>query len=230
MEEFMKALFSNALLAVAAVLIAATPARAIETKPGFSGSVPPGQIFQCQPGSYLIGLSENQTDRIVGVRFICVSSDSSQLWTSEPGLIPTSLGDVHKDHGAAWTNVMCPKDYFIVGWRGTFGTYSADTHGSAHVGIQLLADLAPVCRNLHGDIFAVNGGSLHQADDNNLQVTAWDGLNGARSCQPGQPAIGVLFEFEELRNDDPNNRFEDAALICDGFPVNAGAIGTTLVH
>lgn len=225
-------LCANAILTTLIVaLVTAMPAKAIETKPGFfsGGSVPPGQIFQCpEPGEYLVGLLQNQTDRIVGAGLVCASTDRTQLWIGDT-VVPASkmVGDFH-NQGAILTNVTCPKDYFIVGWRGTRGTYKPETHGFAPPGVDLLADLAPVCRRFDGTIFAFNDGRLHQADDNDLHVTPWDGLNGPRSCQAGWAAIGVLFEFQQALNSDPNNQFEDAALICDRLPKNIHLLGGTL--
>jgi hypothetical protein len=181
-------------------------------------------VFQCDAGFFLVGLTENKTDRIVGVTYVCQPALPGGLWNGiNSGVVPvTRLGDL--THGTE-RNTTCPHNFFLIGFVGTLGTYAPDTHGMATVGIDLLADLAPVCRDKEGAIFSFDSGHNDHAENNRLHVIPWDGLSGARTCPLGQAAVGIVFRYENKPGEDPNQRFSDAALLCDHLPISVAGVG-----
>jgi hypothetical protein len=201
---------------------------AAQPRRGFDGKVivsPPHKAIACSEGTYLVGVTETQTDRIVGVAYDCVGATRTQQWDTENYGHRIGFGDIRK---GKTTNKSCPKDYFIVGLNGTHGSYKAETRGMAAVGMELLADIAPVCRNGQNVLFELKRSYLDQADDNSLSDVAWDGLGGARSCRAGYAAVSISFLYDGRRDIDPDNRFIDAALTCRRLPLNpAGAASTT---
>lgn len=188
----------------------------------------PNDVFHrkylCGGGQFLVGLGLYQTDRLVGLSFTCTTSAKDQTWSGVPG---TDITQFVKKSGDVIRNVTCPKNYYLVGFQATWGTYSADTHGAATVGAQLLADLMPVCRdNKTDDLFVFPTGRLRQADNNNLADVPWQGFAGDRSCASGTGAVGVKMVVDFRRGEDPDRKFEDIALICDGLPIDIGKIAS----
>ena len=218
-------------LAVRAALVVtfsvvATGAVSAQARSGVLGAVSAARpdTISCGSAGFLVGLTEQQTDRIVGVQFECVTATSTQGWDASSLVHRLGFGDMK--HGAATTK-RCPTDYYIVGFAATMGSYSGDASGSAQADPpELLADLAPVCRNRQGAIYPTNRSPLTQAEDNRLQPFAWDGLGGARSCRAGFAAVKISFIYDGRRNIDPANRFRDAALTCRRLPVMVAPMAT----
>jgi len=182
-----------------------------------SNSAPPKvQIRQCDSGQFLVGISAQQTDRMIGFRAVCAQAPSYGVWKDSlaPGL---ALGD---EKTGRVLSKSCPSSYFIVGLAATLGTYSADTKLMAHpVPPPLIADLQPVCRQLvEGSIYQLPRGYFEDAENNNLTDIAFDGLGSSHSCPAGEAAVGLAFVFNGQAGLDPANQFSDAALICERMP------------
>ena len=217
------------LLCAAAMLVGffALPVHAQTVKRGFAGDVN-GQAFECPTGSFLVGVVLNQTDRMIGMRFVCAPAAPGARWASldAAGVQATTIGNVTSGTKNRITNSTCPHDFFLIGLRGTIGEYHGSSAAIRAVPADLLADVAPVCREAGGAIFAFNDSRLIEADDNNLRIRNWDGVNGSRTCGAGEAAAGMRVAFETRRNDDPSNIFTDAALICRRLPRGLGSNGT----
>ena len=170
---------------------------------------------------YLVGLIESQTSSGWPLARLCVKATPAQRWDTEHFVHNLGFGN---RKATITANKSCPPDYFMVGLKATFGSYSADTRGMAHAEpVPLIADLSPVCRNSRNAIFALNRGQLDQAEDNRLYDVPWDGIGGARSCRAGYAVSRIVFAYDGRRDLDPANPFYDAALTCRRLPVRMGA-------
>ena len=216
-------------LTLSVVHLFATSAFAQDQRVGFFGQSAAGAFYQCPEGRFLVGITARKTDRIVGMSFACVTPRFGPAWTSaaDIGIAvgPTNpIGDIH---GGTPVNTTCPRDSFLIGFAGTMGRYRGPGGiGARAVPAQLVADLAPVCRSAAKDIFQFPSGRLWQADDNELQDIPWDGPSGARTCAPGQAAIGIYMSYQAGANLDPNYRFGDVSLVCKRLPPPT-PVGTT---
>ena len=188
---------------------------------------PEPKPLNCPNGSFLVGLVQHQTDRIVGVSPVCVPVIGPN-WKSMNDLgilVGNSVGSL-KDGKPR--NTTCPHNFFLVGFRTTIGEYSADSHGLANaVPVDLLADLAPICRDHSGAVFGFEIGHLDGAGDNNLRVDT--GLSG-QTCPAHQAVQSLTFKFRFQRDLDPNNQFHGFTLTCKVLPVSATSAGATHVQ
>src|SRR5262245_58972272 len=91
--------FTVALLLVG--LVGSQGSAEITQKLGFFNKVPGGQLFQCPQGMFLLGLTQNQTDRIVGISYVCGTAVRGGKWTGVDSLVvpPQRLGDFSKGSG-----------------------------------------------------------------------------------------------------------------------------------
>ena len=198
---------------------------------GFDGTTiasPRTSTVACGQGTFLVGLTQTQTDRLIGVSYDCVAATKRQTWDTPTHGHIFGFGNFR---GGTPVNKTCPPDYFLVGLKATFGSYSADTHGAAKpVPPRLIADLAPVCRNYQGVYFEFTRATLTQAEDNDLKNVAWDGIGGPRSCKAGYAVMRINFRYDGRRDIDPANRFYDAALTCRRLPVNIPGMADTKLH
>jgi hypothetical protein len=183
-----------------------------------------GSSIDCGATAFLTGITLTQTDRVVGVGFDCNNATRSQTWDANGGTHSFGIGNVR---GGRVSNKLCPPDYFIVGLSYTFGSYSADTHGMAHVTpAPMIADLAPVCRNHLNQVFQFQRSYFTNAEDNQLVDVAWDGIGGARSCRAGWAAVKIDFSFDSRRDIDPADPFFDAGITCRRLPIDISHIGS----
>ena len=217
-------------IALCVVSLFATSAFAQDQRVGFFGQSAAGAFYPCPEGKFLVGITARKTDRIIGMSFACVTPKFGPAWTSanDVGIAVGKNNPIGDTHGGTAVNTTCPRDHFLIGFAGTVGRYRGPGGiGAKAVPAQLVADLAPVCRNAAKEVVQFPRGRLWQADDNELQDIPWDGQNGARTCKPGEAAIGLYMSYQAGANLDPNYRFGDVSLVCKRLPPPTPVISTT---
>lgn len=159
---------------------------------------------RCSPGTYLIGIGETLTDRMVGYWQLCTGAAQGH-WAGDV-IAAWGPGNV-RSPAARWKR--CPPDYYMVGLQATRGYYGPGVH-------ELIADLQPVCRTITQPTkrYETHRGYFEGADDNKLVDLNWGGQNSPKACQNGTVAVGIAFNYKGSRDQDPENQFLDAALIC----------------
>ena len=178
---------------------------------------PRARSIECNGGRFLTGVTEQLTDRIVGIGFTCYPATSAQRWVVDDGAFDFGFGDLRS--GTSRTK-NCPTDYFIVGLAARFGTYAADSHGLAQARPSaILADLMPVCTDAAGTIYALQASQLTEAENNDVHEVSSDAIGGRRSCGRGKAAVKITFWYDGRRDIDPANVFADASLTCRRLPL-----------
>lgn len=210
-----------AISAFTASVLLASPTLAAED---IRASVLEGKILQpdavtrrdarCDKG-YLVGVGLNYTDRVVGYWYRCASMLPDGRWNTEEIITTPGSGQVRQGQ-TRWHD--CPRDYYIVGLGGTFGTYGYDSAGMAQpVPQEMLADVQPLCR-LSAAIPAVYPtprAYFEGGDDNRLRDLPARVPDDARACARGSVATGLRFSVNFKRSANPQSQFYDVALICD---------------
>jgi hypothetical protein len=227
------------LLGAITLLFAFLESPAVHADPsqraGYHGDVSTANPISCAspagsgPKSFLNGINQNETNRIIGVTISCVgTAHDGHGWA--PGDMgaqpPTRVGAP----AGQWQAYRCPQDSFVVGLDTSFGSYSANTPGLAAVSFELIAELGLICRGGRDNaIHVVSVSHLTGTDNNRITTRPWDGDDGARTCPRGQAATGLEWNFDSKRDADPGDQFLDVALVCDQLPSKA-AIGPDVVR
>jgi hypothetical protein len=219
------------MLALAALGLAAPAAAQQQTNEEIRraavGTVGDGaRQFRCAPGQYLYGIALNHTDRVVGLWYYCRGASDQGLWTEE-AYQTRALG---RTDGPV-TEMVCPRDYFLVGLAATTGQYQPDSNGMAQVRLpRMLADLQPVCRHRQdAEVYKLNRSYFAGGEDNDLQDVFWQGP-GEADCAANQAASGLAVNFERGTSADLSNAFYGIALICRPLQIEPISTGTEVVR
>ena len=199
------------------MLTATPPSAGAATVPILTPAGQPTETQQCPAGSFLAGIQLQLTDRLIGGTLVCRSYSTDGHW--QPNMTQVIFGvsnaaDSEEDD-------ICPKDYLIVGFTLTTGTYHGRSGVWATKTSPVISDLAPGCRDATQDTLTFPPSRLTKAEDNALVLTRWNPSAPPRSCPRGTAGTGLAIYSAQESDWKPKYYVYGASLICGDLPVAA---------